>query len=63
VRSAWLDEHGRLFLDTDLGFGLVHSADMLQAAERVERGDWAPQEMPFAQMPVRFGYVRAPQPG
>ncbi len=62
VRTAWLDEAGRLFLDTDLGFGLVHSADMLQAAERVERGDWAPQAMAFAEMPARFGYVLAPQP-
>ena len=25
VRSSWLDEQGRLFLDTDLGHGLVHT--------------------------------------
>ncbi len=62
VRSVWLDEHGRLFLDTDLGFGLVHSADMLTAADRIERGDWTPAEMAFAAMPARFGYVQVPQP-
>ncbi|GAB4121622.1 MAG: DUF2946 family protein [Rubrivivax sp.] len=60
VRSSWLDEQGRLFLDTDIGFGLVHTQDMAEAADRVERGDWVPQEMAFAAMPARFGYVLRP---
>ena len=62
VRSVWLDESGRLFLDTDLGFGLVHTLDMGLAAQAVEQGDWQPQTLPFAQMPARFGYVLRPQP-
>ncbi|MBK1689462.1 DUF2946 family protein [Rubrivivax gelatinosus] len=61
-RSAWLDEHGRLFLDTTLGFGLVHTLDMGHAADAVEAGAWQPQELGFASMPERFGYVLAPQP-
>lgn len=61
-RSAWLDEHGRLFLDTALGFGLVHTLDMGHAAEAVEAGRWLPQELAFAEMPARFGYVLTPQP-
>jgi hypothetical protein len=61
VRSAWLDELGRLFLDTDLGFGLVHTMDMQHAADAVERGLWQPQDLPFAQMPGRFGYVLKPE--
>lgn len=61
VRSVWLDETGRLFLDTDIGFGLVHTLDMEAAAEAVEAGVWLPQELPFAQMPGRFGYVLHPQ--
>lgn len=60
-RSAWLDEQGRLFLDTDLGFGLVHTLDMGWAADAVEQGLWAPAELPFAAMPQRFGYVLKPQ--
>ena len=63
VRSVWLDESGRLFLDTDLGFGLVHTLDMGLAAQAVEQGDWQPQTLPFAQMPARFGYVLRPRPG
>jgi len=61
--SAWLDEQGRLFLHCDLGFGLVHSLDMELAAEAVDAGRWQPQELPFAAMPARFGYVRAPRVG
>ena len=59
-RSAWLDEGGRLFLDSDLGFGLVHSLDMETAAAAVEAGEWQPSEMPFAEMPQRFGYRLRP---
>lgn len=59
--SAWLDEHGRLFLDTPLGFGVVHTLDMETAADAVESGAWRPQEAGFATLPGRFGYVLAPQ--
>jgi hypothetical protein len=62
VQSAWLDEQGRLFLHCDLGFGIVHSLDMDLAAQAVEAGHWVPQEMRFAQMPARFGYVLQPRP-
>jgi hypothetical protein len=61
-RSAWLDENGRLFLDTELGFGLVHTLDMGWAAEAVEQGLWTPAELPFAAMPERFGYSLKPDP-
>ncbi len=61
VRSAWLDELGRLFLDTAIGYGLVHTMDMGLAAQAVEAGAWQPLELPFAQMPARFGYVLQPQ--
>lgn len=62
VRSAWLDEDGRLFLHTDLGFGLVHTLDTGLAAAAVEAGSWVPQEWPFARMPERFGHVLQPRP-
>ena len=61
VRGSWLDENGRLFLDTDLGYGLVHTLDTGIAALAVDAGAWTPQEMPFAAMPARFGYVLRPQ--
>ncbi|MBK1613422.1 hypothetical protein CKO44_08060 [Rubrivivax gelatinosus] len=62
ARSAWLDEHGRLFLDSDIGFGLVHTLDTGHAADAVEAGIWQPEELAFAAMPERFGYRLQPQP-
>ena len=61
VRGAWLDEGGRLFLDTPLGLGLVHTQDMNEAARAVESGLWQPQPMAFAQMATQFGHVLSPQ--
>lgn len=62
VRDAWLDEHGRLFLDTDIGLGIVHTQDMHDAARAIEAGRWGePRSMPFAEMPARFGYRLSPQ--
>jgi hypothetical protein len=62
LRGSWLDEAGRLFLDTGLGLGIVHTMDMGLAAQAVERGDaaWQPQQLPFADMPGRFGYRLRP---
>ena len=60
VRASVLDEHGHLYLDTDLGLGLVHSLDMDLAARAVEAGTWVPQELQAAQLPGRFGFVRSP---
>ena len=62
VKSAWLDEGGRLFLDTDLGLGLVHTMDTGIAAEAVEAGLWQPCEMPWCEMAARFGHVLRPAP-
>ena len=61
VHSSWLDEEGRLFLATDIGYGLVHTLDMGLAAQAVEAGAWKPVEMPFADMPGRWGYALRPQ--
>jgi Protein of unknown function (DUF2946) len=61
-KSAWLCEAGRLYLDTDIGFGLVHTMDMVVAAQAVASRTWGLTERPFAQMPARFGYVLQPRP-
>ncbi|MEP7100307.1 MAG: DUF2946 family protein, partial [Burkholderiales bacterium] len=58
--SAWLDEHGRLFLATDIGFGVVHTLDMEVAADAVEAGRWSPADARFADLPDRFGFVLKP---
>ena len=62
VKGCWLDEEGRVYLDTNIGFGLVHTQDVGVAADAVEAGAWSPQTMRFEAMPGRFGYVLKPQP-
>jgi hypothetical protein len=62
VRSSWVDEAGRLYLLTDLGFGIVHSMDMLTAADAIEAGAWQPQPCRADDLPQRFGFQRQPQP-
>ena len=63
VKTCWLDDEGRLYLDTDLGLGLVHSQDMLDAARAIEQGLWHPEPLAAADAPQRFGFVRQPRPG
>ena len=61
LRHCLLDELGRLYLQTDTGFGLVHSMDMVYAAQAVEQGRWRPQDVLGADLSQRFGYVPSPQ--
>ena len=56
-----LDERGCVYLETDLGFGLVHTLDMESAANAIESGLWVPMDISASEMPARFGYVRSPQ--
>lgn len=59
--GAWLDQDGRLFLDSDIGFGIVHTLDMGHAADAIEHGCWQPVDMAFEAMPARFGYRLTPR--
>lgn len=61
VQASLLDEAGHLYLVTELGVGLVHSADMALAAEAVEVGRWQPQPVRAETLPGRFGFVPHPQ--
>jgi hypothetical protein len=61
VQGCWLDEAGRLYLSTSLGFGLVHSLDTGLAAEEIEAGRWpAWQPVLATDLPRRFGFVASP---
>lgn len=61
VLSSALDEQGRLYLQTRLGHGLVHTADMGLAADAVEQGLWRPIEVPWVSLPRRWGFEPSPQ--
>ena len=55
-----LDEEGRLYIASPQGLGLVHSQDMVLAAEAVEQGVWVPRDVMSANLPVQYGFVRSP---
>jgi hypothetical protein len=61
VQRCVVDEAGRLYLQTDLGFGLVHTLDMTHAADAVEQGLWQPEALQSRDLPALFGYVTSPQ--
>ena len=62
VSECVLDEAGSLYLATPLGLGLVHTQDMLDAAQLLEQGLLPhPVEISADQLPERFGFVRSPQ--
>jgi hypothetical protein len=61
LQRCLLDEQGRVYLEADTGFGLVHSMDMSHVAEAVEQGLWLPQEVLAAALPTQFHYVCSPQ--
>jgi len=60
VRRCLLDELGRLYLDTDVGFGLVHTQDMALAADVIEGGIWTPCEVRSNELAARYAYVPSP---
>ncbi len=61
VQACVLDEAGHVYLQTDLGFGLVHTQDVAQAADAVHAGTWVPQELAASALPQHFGYVTSPE--
>ena len=61
ARVCLVDQHGRVYFDTDVGFGLVHTQDVATAADAIEAGLWAPMPVNAEQLPERFGYVVSPQ--
>lgn len=61
VQRAWTDEDGWLYLETDLGWGNVHSQDMDRAARLLEAGGWTLAYLPYASVLERAGCVLSPQ--
>ena len=62
VQQVVMDEQGRLFLALPQGLGMVHSLDMLDAANALERGDLPEvQEASSALLPAQFGFVLSPE--
>lgn len=62
VQQVVMDEQGRLFLALPQGLGMVHSLDMLDAANALEFGCWPQvEEVESALLPAQFGFVLSPE--
>ena len=61
VQDCLMDAQGRLYLTSDGLVGLVHTLDVLAAAEAVEAGRWTPGEVNVEALPTQYGFVMSPQ--
>jgi hypothetical protein len=61
VQACLMDEVGRVYLATDLGFGLVHTMDVGRVADALEQGRWKLVECESKDLPHQYGYVISPQ--
>ena len=60
VKSCVQDELGRAYLDTDIGFGLVHTQDVEHVADALEAGLWPLLEIHSGELAGQFGYIASP---
>lgn len=58
--SAVMDENGWLYLLTTVGFGLVHTQDVHNAADAVEQGVWMVADTQREQLGLLHRYVTSP---
>lgn len=61
MQRCFVDELGRLFIDTDLGLGLVHTQDMHMAVAPIEQGLWVLHDVLASELEQQFGYALSPQ--
>ena len=61
VQRCLVDDAGKVYLDADVGLGLVHSQDVLNASEAIETGLWVPLACRVQELPGRFAFVKSPQ--
>ena len=55
------DELGHVYLNTDIGFGLIHTADTGLAAKHIEEGDWKINSILSTDVPSKYRFVQRPE--
>ena len=61
VHKVLVDEHGKVYLHTTLGLGLVHTLDVPRAAQALELDLWRLEEALANDLPAQYGYVMSPE--
>ncbi len=60
-QAALMDEYGWLYLKTSIGFGLVHTQDIFDAAIAIEAEQWSVQNVPQLELSKRYRFITSPQ--
>jgi hypothetical protein len=61
VKRCLVDEVGCVYFETDIGFGLVHTADMNDLANAVEQGVWSPELVSRDYFEAQYGFRKSPE--
>ena len=59
--ACLMDECGRVYLNTPIGLGLVHTLDVGRVAQALEQGHWRLEECHSKDLPQQYGFVISPQ--
>ncbi len=57
---AYTDELGRVYLDTELGIGLVHTMDMDRMADELANERWSLKELKVKELEKKFNFIKSP---
>jgi hypothetical protein len=60
VKACVQDEMGRAYLETDIGFGVVHTQDVESLADALQAGLWTLREINSRELAGYFGYITSP---
>ena len=60
-QSCLMDERGWAYLQTSVGFGLVHTQDVGFLALAIEKNRWTVEDVSAGDLPHRFAYCTSPQ--
>jgi hypothetical protein len=61
VNKTLVDNDGKVYLQTPLGLGLVHTLDVPRAAQALEMSHWTLEDVVAIELPDQYGYVMSPQ--
>jgi len=59
-KNMYTDEVGRVYVDTDLGIGLIHTMEMSTFADQLLKEKWTLNEVKIQDLESTFGFVKSP---
>ena len=60
AEKCWTDETGKVYFQTPMGFGLLHTMDVALAAEGLSLNVWPLETIQSNELPTKFAYCMNP---